>query len=758
MAKLRSGLAQRVGGITSALLSLAAVLPSLLLASPAPASAREPDEDVADAPRLIDPRIDARGRDTRVWPPCPHFDFQHLRLELDIPNMQRPALRGVAVHSLAAVGNPRKSLTLRAGPALTVSEVHVNAASAPFLHDKTARTLTITPAKPFQPGVGATVEIRYTAIRPGGGGAGLTFSGDDRRTPEVDYQCHAQGQPESNSLWFPCHDFPNDRLSTELIVTVPSPYEAISNGRLVSVKQRPIVGELPDVLDPSTPDSAPTAPDTATEASDDVELDPPARSAATLPEKPPEILAIEADDPGRKPPTHAVTYHWRQDLPHPVYLVTLIVGRFDVVNVGGPDSARPGLWMPAYGPLGSEEATRLTFKNTPAMMAHFEQLFGLTYPWDKYAQIICRDFEFGAMENTGAVTFSSSMAPSRRPGSIDDVIAHELVHHWFGDLVTCRSWEHLWLNEGWATFGEALWVEKLRGRDGYQAAILRNVGAERATSRDRDSPRRVGMASHRYADPKSRFLSADNVYQKGGVVLHMLRQRLGDEVFFDAVRQYLRDHLYGQVESDDFRVSLEAASGQSLERFFHQWCVRPGHPQLQLDYSWTPADPASPDGPGTLTVAVEQDQTINADNPAYALNLPFYIRFDQPRRRNRSTTGNTNQDAAQAPPPDAAPRATNTWLEIAMTSRQTSSTIELSAKPLRIEVDPDLTVLSRNRVRTPLATAGASATEIAAARLADLDDLAMNGSTYHVRWQAGQHLLDIEARDAAASARQEASR
>lgn len=625
----------------------------LSVAAPATCPGQTPSGE-----RRSDTRIDAEtGRDRRIWPPDRLFDHVHMLLEVTIPDMARHEFAGTETLRVQPIGIPREAITLDAGKGLTFSAVTVNGKPARFGHDKAAAKLKISFDRSYAPGENIVLVMRYDAVKPGGGGSGLTWSRDDRRTPEVDYMMHVQGEPQNNHLWYPCHDFPNERLATELIITVPEPYEAVSNGALVAVARVPLAV--------SQTGAAPAAPDVspATDENDkgDAAAVSPAASAST--------------------PRFARRFHWKQDLPHANYLVTMVVSRFDVVNVGGPNSARPGLWMPVYGPLGSGEAIRQTFANTPAMIAYFEELFGVPYPWDKYAQIMCRDFSAGAMENTGAVTFNSSLGRGRR-GSQDSIISHELVHHWFGDLVTCKSWEHLWLNEGWATLGEALWAEKVRGHDGYQAAILRNMESERLTSRRRTLPMDNAMVSHRYRNPDQRFTSADNVYQKGGAVLHMLRERVGDQAFWTGVRTYLKRHGFDQVETDDFRIAMEEASGQSLERFFDQWCRRPGLPSLEIDYTWTPSNTDSPEhGPGTLTVNVEQVQTVDADNPAYAFTLPVYV---------------THKDANR--------RTTGSYVFVVTDSKTASAEIALPAKPTDLEVDPYLTVLARASVRQPLET------------------------------------------------------
>jgi aminopeptidase N len=554
-----------------------------------------------------DPRTDpATGRDRRIWPPDVLFDHRHMRLEVTIPDMHVAAFRGRCTLTLAPIGAPRSSLRLDAGPALTFSSITVDGREAAF--ERSEAAITIDLGRSYAPGEQLTVVMDYSAVKPGGRGAGLTFSKDDPDTPEDDPMCHAQGQPQTNHLWFPCHDFPNERLSSEVIATVPDGFTAISNGRLLEVRRTPARGDAPA----------------------------------------------------------SVTYHWRQDLDHPVYLVTLVVGRFDIVEVGGPDTARPGLWMPVYGPLGSADVLARNFRTTPDMVALFERLFDEPFPWDKFANIACRDFAAGAMENSSAVTWAQSLATGRAD-SVEGTNAHELVHQWFGDLVGYKSWEHLWLGEGWATYGEALWAEHKGGQAAYQREIARMAGSTRAMARGR-RPQTGGMVSNLYDKPDQRFFGADNVYSKGGWVIHALRARLGDDAFWKGVRLYIDRHKFQQVETDDFRRALEDASGHTLERFFEQFAVRPGIPRLRVDLGWNDDDSA-------LTVTITQTQHIDADNPAYAFSLPILLDY-----------GGGEHD----------------WVFVDVDTTTTTAIFPLPTKPAKVTVDPTATIPAQHRIETSL--------------------------------------------------------
>lgn len=563
-----------------------------------------------------DPRIDVQtGRDIAVYPPDRLFDYLHMKLVMSIPDMSRSAFDAVSTLTMTPIGTSRSVVTLDAGPGLTFSSVTMNGVPASFDHDKDQEKLAIRFAAPLDLAQTGTLILTYTAEKPGGGGKGLTWSRDNPRTPEEDFMFHSQGQPETNHLWFPCHDFPHEKLTTEIIVTVPKGYDALSNGRLVEMKK------FPD---------------------------------------------------GR------VKLHWLQDKPHPNYLVSLIVSKFDVVNVGGPDTARPGLWMPVYGPLGSGERIRDSFKNTAAMVALCEKLFDEPYPWDKYAQSIARDFSAGAMENTSASTFAP-FAATGRGSFLEAIIMHELAHQWMGDLVTYKSWEHTWLGEGWANYSEALWAEYEDGYDkpnqsAYQQAVLAKRRSETG-GEGRWYPRFPGMASNRYNEPDDIFgrVGRDWVYDKGGFVIHMLRMRLGDEIFWKGVALFIDRYKFANAETDDFRRALEDASGQSLERFFDQWVRRPGFANVSLDYEWNEADK-------TLRIVVEQTQRIDADNPAFAFTLPLDLKMSAEGEPVRWES-----------------------VDIPVDTTRTEATFALEQKPVSISVDPFLTILMKSRVRQPLA-------------------------------------------------------
>lgn len=524
------------------------------------------------------------GRDLANYLPHRDFDHTHMLLELDFPDFEHEA-RATArcTLTMTPIGTPRNTIRLDA-TAYTIHSVTLDARPLRYDYDGEELLVTLPRAIPLGDSVTIVIDYELAPENMVPNGKALSWSPPTRRPSDPSEEVpmlHSQGQPDDASGWFPCYDHPLERLSTELIVTAHDGYEVVSNG---------------------------------------------------------ELLSREVQPDGR------VRWHWDQKLPHAPYLVSLVIGKFDVVDVGGPDTARPGLTMPIYGPVGLGERMRDVFANTPDMVAHFEKLFDEPYPWAKYSQAIVRDFAAGAMENTSATTFFP-FASAAQPGSIDNIIVHELVHQWFGDLVTNENWTHLWIQEGWATFGEALWEEEVAhrettdagGTEDEAAAAARRAYIRHMRGNFRSSamggtrtsaPNDPALASNLWNTPDLNFMKPNNPYARGACILHMLRERLGDEVFWRGMRLYLDRYKFSAVESDDLRDILEEVSGESLERFFDQWVYRAGAPKADVELDWQPAFEDDDDGPGTLTITLRQVQTINADNPAYAMVVPMYCRYD----------------------------------------------------------------------------------------------------------------------------------
>jgi len=272
------------------------------------------------------------------------------------------------------------------------------------------------------------------------------------------------------------------------------------------------------------------------------------------------------------------TDFWEQKLPHAPYLAMLAVGDFNITTERWKD-----INVDYYLEDDYHQYAKSVFGRTPQMIAHFSEVLGVEYPWEKYAQIVVRDFVSGAMENTTAVIHGEFVQMTDRElldDHQDDIIAHELFHHWFGDLVTCESWANLPLNESFATYGEYIWREKGFGRmeaDMHLDADLKSYLRE-------SQRKEVDMIRFDYIDKEDMFDS--HSYAKGGRILHMLRHYLGDDAFYNGLKKYLNDNAYNSVEIHQLRIAMEAVSGEDLNWFFNQWFLASGHPMLEIDYDY----------------------------------------------------------------------------------------------------------------------------------------------------------------------------
>lgn len=480
----------------------------------------------------------------------------------------------------------------------SVERVEPTRAPLEWSHDGSSLQIRLDASGPM------AIEIAYTVSAPTGG---MTFSlptpGVDGRPPQG-AEVHTQGQPQSNHRWFPVHDFPNIRVSTEVIADVPAGLAASSNG----------------------------------------------------------MLLAHTSEGGRE------QWHWLQEKPHVPYLVSLVVGSFQRTELPAPLSGVPmAVWtQPADASLVAG-----TYGRTDAMIDCFERRFGIPYPWDRYDQLVVRNFGSGGMENTSATTMHPGAVLDETAlleGDIDGLISHELCHQWTGDLVTCRSWEHIWLNEGWATYGSALWNECHEGSDAYYDSVLGDFGVARGDSgmTGKDPVRATApMCTHNYASPGETFRREANPYPKGASILHMLRKKLGDELFFRGVDLYFDRFAQSLVETDDFRHCLEDVSRLSLEQFFDQWCDQPGCPRVKAASTYDA-------GSRLLTLTLSQGERAPGLAP-FDLAVPVLIRTASSERT----------------------------VVVALSAREGQRQVELDGPPTMIAVDPELHVLKVLEVDLP---------------------------------------------------------
>lgn len=287
------------------------------------------------------------------------------------------------------------------------------------------------------------------------------------------------------------------------------------------------------------------------------------------------------------------TDYWKQDLKHAPYLFMMAVGDFTIVEDRWRD-----IPVNYYVEHEYKEFAKEIFPNTPEMLEFFSNKLGYDYPWDKYHQVVVRDYVSGAMENTGAVIFGDFVQGDHRyliDNSGEDVVAHELFHHWFGDLVTTESWSNLPLNESFATYGEYLWAEHKYGLDEA------NYGGQRDLRVHLQSSRMDKKKLIRFDYESEMEMFDTHSYQKGGRVLHMLRKEVGDEAFFTALKKYLHEYEYQAAEIHQLRLVFEEVTGRDLNWFFNQWFLSAGNPEIVITKEYN-------DSLKTLTVWIDQLQ------------------------------------------------------------------------------------------------------------------------------------------------------
>ncbi len=375
---------------------------------------------------------------------------------------------------------------------------------------------------------------------------GLFFVRPDATHPKKVAHVWTQSQDEYARFWFPCIDYPHEKQRTSTTIAVPKGTFALANGELVERK----------------------------------------------------------DEDGR------TIFRYLQDVPHSTYLMTMVAGPF--VEVAQGTAGKNNVPVFYYVLPGRESEGERSFGKTPQMIERFEERLGTPYPYARYSQIAVSDFIFGGMENTAATTQTDRTLHDETAHldfSSDPLVAHELAHQWFGDLLTCRDWSHAWLNEGFATFMEAVWREADLGYDEYLYDIFEGLGAYLKEEADRYSR---PIVCNTYLAPIEIF--DRHLYQKGAAVLHMLRGELGDARFWRAVARYVRENAGQSVETIDFIRAIENATGRNLRSFFNQWVFREGHPKLEVRLAWDPSRKVA-------TATIDQKQAIDEAHPAYEFDV-----------------------------------------------------------------------------------------------------------------------------------------
>lgn len=368
-------------------------------------------------------------------------------------------------------------------------------------------------------------------------------------------QIWTQGQPDEARHWLPSFDFPSDKATTEKFITVPKGQTVVGNGVTVAVIENP---------------------------------------------------------------DGTATHHFRLDIPHPTYLISFVVGDYVKISESFRD-----IPLGYYVYPGRENIVPFAYGKTIRMLEAMEELTGISFPFNKYDQTMVANFEFGGMENITATTmadteiFYASIDFMR--GNVEDLVAHEIAHSWFGNNTTCKTWADLWLNEGFATFFEAAIREKFYGREEY----LRKVGldAENYVNHTSTTPVSHALYNRRAGDTSVLFRWPAVTYNKGGAVVHQLREQVGDDNFWRAVKLFLERHRFSSVETADLQKVMEEVSGQKLGWFFDQWVFRSGHPKVRVTNRFAPNKKA-------VTLTFIQTQRVSPlTTAAYKLPLEVELKF-----------------------------------------------------------------------------------------------------------------------------------
>ncbi len=462
------------------------------------------------------------------------FDLKHLKVTLDIDYDQK-AFAGNTVSTIAALRDGIRQIVMHAGTNLTIDGITLDGQPAHYTREKENLLIDAVIAR----GTDHLVKITYHSQGERRGGQ-MAFGGWHWVVPNAIEKDRvgfwSQGEAEENRQWAPTWDYPNDFTTSETITTVPSDWNVISNGLLIS----------------------------------------------------------DTTKGNRR------TFYWKMDQPHATYLTALVGGRFDIKKDKWRDV---DLWYVV--PKGKGNLIDDSFGDTKDMLDFYSTVTGVKYAWPKYAQNAMYDFG-GGMENVSSTTLGEGSLTDKRQGfrNMSSLNSHELAHQWFGDLVTCKDWSHIWLNESFATFMQMAYFEHSQGKAAYDREIDEATNSYLGEARRYQRP----IVTKMYATGDSMFDS--HTYPKGGMVLHTLRRMLGDQAFWAGIKRYLENHKHEPVESSQLCREMSESCGINLEPFWEQWLYKPGHPVLEYSSKY--------EG-GKVLVTVKQTQDTTNGTPIYSI-------------------------------------------------------------------------------------------------------------------------------------------
>ena len=523
----------------------------------------------------------------RHYPPRMDFRTHHVKIDVSL-DFERKRIFGACTLEIDPIRPGLERVSLDAGE-MDITRCLVDGDPAEFEYDNSVLVVSMKPREGRR-----SVTVEYGATPQ----EGLYFTAPDAEHPEREVQAWTHSEPESARFWFPCHDHPADRATSETIVRVPREFRVISNGRLLSTRQD---GETTE-------------------------------------------------------------FHWREDVPHSSYLTSFVAGKFGEI-VQEVD----GIKLRYNFPESKRQDVMRYFGETPRVIEVLEELTGVRYPYEKYDQTTVEGFIAGGEENINATTLAMNYYPEE--GSEEDfsptyaapwanavsLVAHEAAHQWFGDLVTCSDWCHAWINEGFATYLQSLYVERTRGTDQMRWEMR---ARESEYFEEDETQYRRPIVDREYVWPHDLF--DHTLYRKGAAMIHELRFIMGDDTFFRGIRGFLTTYSKACADTHDFRKEMERASGLPLEEFFDQAFFKPGYPEFEVGYAWV-------EDAKSATLRISQVQDTTDGTPVFKLPCDVVFYVEGKRRRFR------------------------TMLE----SAEQTLTFSFESKPTIVEFDPERWILKK---------------------------------------------------------------
>ena len=434
-------------------------------------------------------------------------DIHHIKIDVSV-NIESGTVKGNVTHTFSPFSSSLDAFSLDAED-MTILRARLAGKDIGFNQANDKVYLTLNKSMSWEDT--AKVRLDYTANPR----KGTYFIKPDETYPEKPLQAWTQGEDMDNHHWVPLYDYPNDKATFEVSLTVEKKFTALSNGELVSVKNN-------------------------------------------------------------KDGTH--TWHWHEHFPMVSYLISYVIGEFEKVE-DSYNGIPVNYWVYEEN---KHEALR-SFGLTTDMMKYFGNRTGIEYPYEKYDQVIIDDFMFGGMENitlthnTDRTMFDEFAAPDV---SSDGLVAHELAHQWFGDMLTTRNWAHAWLNEGFATFFSRKYRENKFGFDEGEYIRFGEINGYFGSNKKW----RRSTVQHKFYESMDVF--DGHIYAKGSLILNMLQDYIGDDAFWRFIQHYTKENQYKNVETPDLKKAIEETTGQNMDWFFKQWIYEPGFPEYNVTWKY----------------------------------------------------------------------------------------------------------------------------------------------------------------------------